>query len=68
MLTKKGEVIVIASAVVEEIDENLTIFDQSEDSNKNTKHDDRLYNQSQKLLGIFQTKQIKFIFILCKTK
>ena len=46
MLTKKGEVIVIASAVVEEIDENLTIFDQSEDSNKNTKHDDRLYNQS----------------------
>ena len=74
MLTKKGELIVLASVVIEDIDESMTIFDSENesvaDSHKNSNHIDdysEYRNDGPKIFGVFQHNQVKLVVIVCKT-
>ena len=57
MLTKRGELVVLASVVIDSVPNEMTIFEDEEELNKTNQHeldDHSKYIRSQKLIGVFR--------------
>ena len=71
MMSKYGELVVLVTIVVDVIPAELTIFDEDnylqKDSEKFLDNHNIGYQPSQKIIGIFKYKQVKFVILLCKT-
>lgn len=73
MLSKTGELFVLASVVIDEIEESLTIFSETteqgpDESLKSNVDDYSEYRQSSKIFGVFKHKQINLVLIVCRTQ
>ena len=62
MLSKNGELIVLALVRVQDVDQKLTIHEPNRSENDETMPDDhQQYINGQKLVGFYQYEQVKII-------